>query len=123
LAKTVVLAGDAQATVTLALTGHGAAIGARGLRRERAILPAHRVQLGGAGLLVDAQAVAAGAAVGAAPQLAAAAGDIFEAQVMALGDSGAGVGRQRQRRPNSRRGCDARRSAAAIFAGSGVATR
>jgi len=90
LVEAVVLAGNTDAAVTLALALHGTTIGAVRLRGERAVRAADLVQLRGTSFLVDAQPVAATPALDAAAQFTGSVGNVFQAHVVALRNTGAG---------------------------------
>lgn len=53
------------------------------------------MELGGAGLFVDPEAIAAGAAAGAGSELAASRGNVLQPEVAALGHASARAGRER----------------------------
>ena len=69
LAKAVVNARDVDATIAVAFAGHGALVGTGRFGRQRALTPAHRVELGRTRLFEHSQLAAPRLAVQAAPYL------------------------------------------------------
>src|SRR5690606_22064080 len=98
-AKAVVDADDVDARVAIRTALFGALVGTGWFGIEDTLLFTHRLELGGAGLLVDADLTTASLTVQTAADFAAAG--ILEADVPAFGDARVGHGRERPGRKHA----------------------